>query len=133
MSISSGIRKAGRILVGSFWALLVFLWFLSPLAQHEVDRDMRFWMLWAFYGILLCLWGVGLFTRKTPVVMRWQALIRLLAGGIVILMGCLIAFLFEGEGVVPCAIFVTVGLWLLFAATRAETRAKKKADETHDA
>jgi hypothetical protein len=133
MSISQGIRKACRIAVGSLWAFLSIVWSLSPLAQHAVDRHIGFWMLWGFYGILLCLWAVSLFMPQTAEAMRWKARIRLLAGGVVIILGCFIALVFEGEGLVMCAFFVAVGLWLLFAAVRVETRAKKKAAENHDA
>lgn len=47
-----GIRWA-RFFVGSISLLLLFLWGLVPLAQHEVDRTGLFWLLWAYCGVVL--------------------------------------------------------------------------------
>lgn len=47
-----GIRWA-RFFVGSISLLLLFLWALSPLALHEVDRTGLFWLFWPYFGVVL--------------------------------------------------------------------------------
>jgi hypothetical protein len=42
-----------RYVVAALALLILFLWSLSPLAQHEIDRHLFFWVLWAVIEALI--------------------------------------------------------------------------------
>ena len=54
-----------RFLLGLLSLLLFLFWGLLPLMQHAVDRTGKFWLFWAYFGIVLVAGAAASFLRPS--------------------------------------------------------------------
>ena len=60
-------RKAVRITVGVLAVFMLLFWSLTPLAQHEIDRSLGFWLGWSVVEVILALISVASFRGKAEI------------------------------------------------------------------